>query len=285
MKENEQIMEEPDILDLNDEVLVQAYEGNNYECIDTGVDSNICYIMFSSNGLYYPNTREVFEEEILKKNRYEWKWVIKKSCVPKTAGRIIYVRDIYKEWYTKGINERENTIDKTLDLLKELTRGYKVITVGSSAGGYMAVLAAVKLNAEYCFNFSGQYMISDDLKNPYTNLTGLLKGYDGDVFYFLPIHCENDKREYESVKNIKCVKVFSFNEDKHAATMLTGNMCYIVGKTREEMLILHKRYSGKLLNKFVFLLQTVQLHKVFGIMKKEVQGFVVRRSGKHWMGV
>ena len=57
-------MGEIDILSANDKVLIEAYQGNNYQCYDTGVDSKICYILFSSNGLYYPNTREIFEEEI-----------------------------------------------------------------------------------------------------------------------------------------------------------------------------------------------------------------------------
>lgn len=278
-------MGEIDILDVNDEVLVESYQGNNYQCYDTGADSKICYILFSSNGLYYPNTREVFEEEILKKDRYEWKWVVKNSRIPQMAGRIIYVRDIYKCWYSKGINERENTVEKTLELLKKLTDGYRIITVGSSAGGYMAVLTAIKLKAEYCFNFSGQYIISDKMGNPYFNLTEIVKSYTGEIYYFFPIHCEGDRENYNSIKDNKCVKAFLFDNSKHAETMLTGNMCYIVDRSKEEMFRLVKKYDNKKINKFAFLIQTVPLFKVFSIIWKETQGFLVRMQGKHWMGV
>lgn len=278
-------MAELDILDLNDEVLVQAYQGDNYQCFDTGIDSEVCYILFSSNGLYYPNTREIFEDIVIKKDRYEWKWVVKNSSIPQKAGRIIYVRDIYKEWYVKGINARDNSIDKTLELLKELTEGYQIITVGSSAGGYMAVLAAMKLKADYCFNFSGQYRVAKDIGNPYYDLAEMLNDYRGEIFYFLPIGCEIDKEQYDIVKELGCVKAFLFNESKHAATMLTGNMCYIVDAAKEDMLKLHQKNLGRKINKFLFLLQTVPLYHVFGIMKKEIQGFVARRIGKHWTGI
>lgn len=278
-------MEELDILDLNDDVLVQVYQGDNYQCFDTGVDSDICYIMFSSNGLYYPNTKEVFEETIIQNDRYEWKWVVKNSTIPRKAGRIIYVRDIYKCWYSKGINARENTIDKTLELLEKLTQGYKIVTVGSSAGGYMAVLTAIKLKADYCINFSGQYSIATDIENPYHSLMEMLNDYAGHIFYFFPIGCEEDKRQYDNVKHNKCINSFLFNESKHASTMFAGNMCYILDYTEEEMIGLYEKNCRRKINKYLFLLQTVPLIKVFDVMKREIRGFLVRKSGKHWMGV
>lgn len=276
---------ELDILDLNDEVLVQAYQGNNYQCFDTGINSDICYILFSSNGLYYPNTRETFVETITERDRYEWKWVVKNSHIPQRAGRIIYVRDIYKCWYAKGINVRQDTVDKTLELLKELTKDYRVITIGSSAGGYMAVLTAVELNAMYCFNFSGQYLISDNLGNPYYDLTERMKAYQGEIYYFFPAHCEADRENYDRVKEMKCIKAFLFNTSRHAETMLTGNMCHIVDRTKEEMQLLYRKYEGGEINKFQFLMKTVSLLKVVGIIWKEAQGFFTRLRGKHWVGV
>lgn len=274
-----------DILDLNDRVLVEAYKGNNYQCFDTGVDSDLCYIMFSSNGLYFPNTREIFEQEIQKKDRYEWKWVVRNSHIPQLAARIIYVRDIYKCWYTKGINERDNTIDKTLRRIEELAKGYRIITVGSSAGGYMAVLTAIKLNAEYCFNFSGQYFISDQIGNPYSDLTDMVRNYKGEIYYFFPLHCQGDKENYERVKELQSVNAFQFDNSKHAETMLTGNMCHIVDRSQREMQVLFHKFENRKINKFGFLVRTVPLHKIFGIIWKETKGFLVRLRGKHWTGV
>lgn len=277
--------EEFDIWDSHNEIVLQAYQGDNYQCFDTGVESDICYILFSSNGLYYPNTREVFEEQILKKDRYEWKWVVQNSQIPKCAARIIYVRDIYKEWYSRGINSKINSIEKTLEFLKALTEGYRVITVGSSAGGYMAVLSAIKLNAEYCINFSGQYLIGADLGNPFYNLTDMLDDYKGKIFYFVPARCDNDKEQYRLVEEKKCVKIFFFNESKHASTMLIGNMSYIINMTEEKLLQLHGKYSGEKINKIGFLFSTVPLHKISSILFREIKGFLIRKSGKHWNGV
>ncbi len=274
-----------DIWDSQNEIVLKAYEKDNYQCVYTGVKSNICYIFFSSNGLYYPDTREVFEEQILKNDRYEWKWVVKNSQILRKAAKIIYMRDIYKEWYSKGINKRANTIEKTLKLLGQLTEGYQIITVGSSAGGYMATLAAIKLKAMFCINFSGQYLISDELDNPYYALPDLLREYKGKVFYFVPAHCENDKVQYKLVEDLECIKAFSFNEDKHAATMLTGNMSYIIDKTEEELLQIYEHYISRQINKFEFLFYTVPIYKTVDILRNELRGFLIRRTGRHYNGV
>lgn len=279
-------MKKFDIRDPQNEIIKKAYEGDkNYQVIDNDSRTGICYIFFSSNGLYYPDTNEVFEEQIIKKNRYEWKWVVKNSTVPEIAERIIYVRDVWKQWYSRGINSIEDTVDKTLDLMRRLTEGYRIVTVGSSAGGYMAVLAAVKLNAEYCINFSGQYIISETLGNPYIHLPELLKGYGGQIFYFVPTHCEADQEAYRSVKDCKCICPFLFDDAKHASTMLTGNMSYIIGMNRDLLLNLYSKNQNKEINKFIFLIQTVPPVQVFSIMLHEIKGFIRRKIGKHWNGI
>lgn len=282
---SEALTAEFNICDPENEMLLQAYQKENYQCIDTGVVSDICYIFFSSNGLYYPDTKEVFEEQILQKDRYEWKWVVKNSQILNIAGRIIYVRDIYKRWYTKGINTKTDTIEKTIELLKKLTDGYRVITVGSSAGGYMAVLTATKLKAKFCINFSGQYVISRELCNPYTDISGLLKKYTGSVFYFFPAHCEDDIKQYNFIKNINCVNSFLFNEKKHASTMLTGNMSYIIDKSESELLQLCKVYTQHEISKLDFLFKTVPKSKAVGILEKELKSFFIRKMGKHCNGI
>lgn len=276
---------ELDISDPQNALILQAYEKDNYYYVDTDVDSDICYIFFSSNGLYFPNTEEVFQSQILEKDRYEWKWVARNSKVYNRASRVIFVRDVYKCWYTRGINSCADTIDKTLGLLKELTKGYRVITVGSSAGGYMAVLSAVKLNAEVCFNFSGQYHISEKLGNPYYDLTGLIKEYKGNIFYFVPAHHETDQKEYLSVRDNSCIKLFLFDDDKHAATMLTGNMCFIIDKEEDALLSHYRKYAGKEIGKIEFLFHTVPLRKSLWVIALEVKGFLIRKLGNHWNGI
>ncbi|HAU87813.1 MAG TPA: hypothetical protein DCW90_20700 [Lachnospiraceae bacterium] len=133
----------------------EIYHRDNYEVIDYD-NTNICYVFFSSNGLFFPDTIKEFQEKIVDKNRYEWKRMASSKEIVVKSGRHIFVRDIYKQWYAKGISYLINSVDKMVLLLKQLTEGYDVITVGSSAGGYMAALMAAELSAKACFDFAGQ---------------------------------------------------------------------------------------------------------------------------------
>lgn len=262
---------------LKSEDVWQAYEGDNYQCIDTGTGSDICYIFFSSNGLYYPDEKEVFEREITRKNRFEWKWVVSHSEIPQKAGRIIYVRDVFKDWYSLGINSRQNTIDKTLELLKSMTDGYRIITVGSSAGGYMAALTAARLQAAWCINFSGQYSVKTAVQSEYRDLSRILNDYDGKIFYFVPIRSGQDMEQFELVKNITCIVPFCFTGRKHADTMLTGNISYVIGKDKERLMALYSHYENKDIDKISFLFYTVPLSGIIRIAPKEIKGFMARR--------
>ena len=58
-----------------------------------------------------------------------------------------FVRDVYKQWYLKGVNAEIDSIEKLYEFLKAETEGYQIVTVGSSAGGYAAVLFGYLLNA------------------------------------------------------------------------------------------------------------------------------------------
>lgn len=265
---------------LKPEDVWKAYEGKNYQCIDTGTASDICYIFFSSNGLYFPDEKEVFERVIIGRDRYEWKWVAAQADIPGKAGRIIYVRDVFKDWYSLGISKEVNTLDKTLDLLKILTEGYRVVTVGSSAGGYMAVLAAVKLQADWCINFSGQYKIGTDVRQEYRDLSGMLEEYNGMVFYFVPVYSEQDLEQYKLVKDLACIKVFCFTGRKHADTMLTGNMPYVIGQDKGELLRMYEHYAGRKIDKIGFLFYSVPVTGILQMAPKELKGFIHRRIGK-----
>lgn len=282
---NSQWLEDRGMTGLKPEDIWEAYEGDNYQCVDTGAESDICYIFFSSNGLYYPDEKEVFDREIIHKDRYEWKWMVLHSDIPKKAGRIIYVRDVFKDWYSRGISSKVNTIEKTLDLLRNLTQGYQVITVGSSAGGYMAVLAAVRLQALWCINFSGQYRVHTAVQKEYQDLYRIIKSYSGQIFYFVPIYSKQDLEQYEYIKDITCIRSFFFKGKKHADTMLTGNISYVIGRNKEELFLLYQEYRDKKIGKIRFLFHTVPLSGIVRIVPKEMQGFLQRRFRKYFKNV
>ncbi len=118
-----------------------------------------CVLYFSSNNIYFPNTAEVFENSIIKKNKFEWY-----GTRINKAYKHIFLRDIKKQWYLTGINESVSNPDALLNFLRKETKGYKVITVGSSAGGFAAVLYGQLLKAELIYTFNGQFEINSLLK-------------------------------------------------------------------------------------------------------------------------
>lgn len=269
-----------------------VYNTDNYEVIDYG-NSNLCYIFFSSNGLFFPDTIKEFEEKVIQKNRYEWKYLASDKELIEVSGRHIFVRDIYKQWYIKGINNEINTIDKLIVMLRELTEGYDVVTVGSSAGGYVAALIASKLSAKFCFNFAGQISlwefsktnpfvkdgVNEDNKKKYYDISKIMGESECIYYYFYPLYNDRDVKQFAQIQMYSNVRGFSFSEKNHAAAMLVGNMRYIICKDLESMDLLYKHYKGKTINKIEFLFRTVSTFKAFLILLKEVKRFIDRRLG------
>lgn len=114
-----------------------------------------CAIYFSSNDIYFPNTEDVFRKRIVEKNTFEWYG----TRIAK-ATKHIFVRDVFKQWYIRGINAQCNNIEALAALLKEEAKGMKVVTVGSSAGGYAAIVLGSLLQAEYVLAFNAQLDIN-----------------------------------------------------------------------------------------------------------------------------
>lgn len=130
----------------------KAYNLDNYDVEYTGNDNvkeKVCAIYFSSSSVYFPNDNESLEKSIIQDDYYEWK----KHRI-KRASKHIFVRDVSKNFYVIGINNRLSSIDKLIDMLAKETIGYSIITVGSSGGAYMAALAGALLGAEKCISFS-----------------------------------------------------------------------------------------------------------------------------------
>ena len=175
------------------ELLRREYEKDNYRLIRTGSKTNKAIIFFSGNGLYFPNTEEEFTQKIIVNDRYEWENLASNRLIRKRYELIIFVRDVYKQWYVTGMNANYDNVDKTAEFLRELTRGYDVTTCGASAGGYAAVLFASLLDAERFFTFSGQFSIhhqinaqgapfvynyaSDIIRNKYYDIAGIMLQY------------------------------------------------------------------------------------------------------------
>ena len=220
---------------LSGESFYKAYHKNNYLVEyekNKYSDNQTCAIYFSSSGIYYPNTLEEFEKAFFENDRYEWY-----KTRFRHVSKHIFVRDVAKQFYITGINEQVDSIDKLLDLLKIETKGFSVITMGSSAGGYAAIAAGIALHADFIFSFSGYlnletldrstwpyiYEYQDEYdKKKWYDLRGLLNTYEGDMFYF-----------YSELNEGECMKRNLFQELKNdlwliAMDVIAVNFSYIL---------------------------------------------------------
>jgi hypothetical protein len=245
-----------------------AYEGSaNYKIVDGESDSpDRCFVFFSSNGIYFPNTEAEFHRSIIQNDRYEWE----KLAPPKTEFRkAIFVRDVRKTWYVDGISEDRKTIDSVCELLREETKGFaEVVCIGNSAGGYAATLFGIHLNAEKIFNISGFFEIASQVNEPtnlalqsaqfdpekakWFDLSLLLKKSECAIYFLFPENCELDKAQARIVENIHCVRTFAFDEDSHGACAQNFVYPFLFVKTKIELDRLFNRKKYKCWGRFEF---------------------------------
>lgn len=222
-------------LDDSNVFLNTAYENENYKIMN-GIWGDICLIFCSGNGLYYPNEPETFKDTMVCKDRYEWSHVAAEMFP--YVKRIIFIRDIRKNFYVTGINHKINCIDKLIELLRNQCRGERIITIGNSAGGYIASIIGAKLHAQAVFNFGGQWnlyghgnVVNDyyfldkfsdsEMHNKYYDITQLVSDCDVPIFYFYPQESEQDIRQAAYVNHIRNIYFFIFDSDKHGQGLPT----------------------------------------------------------------
>ncbi|MBJ7879172.1 hypothetical protein [Gelidibacter salicanalis] len=265
---------------ITNKLVHEAYNNlDNYKIIEGDTNSDIIYIYFTSNGLYYPNTEENFKETI-ESDKYEWK-----GNLVKDARKHILLRDVYKQWYVKGINSRINTIENVVDFLLNETRGYKTITLGSSSGGYMAMLVGRKLKSLKIYSFNGQFNIEDQLiglnnrnKNPllvklennssfsnYYNIVPYLKNGTAPIFYFSSTHSQWDTEQGEIAKDINDLYPLFIKSDIHGIAFYKQNLIKVLSASKKE-LVSWSRY--KAYSQFSFSLKVVGLIKTLKILKQ-----------------
>ena len=254
------------VFQTDSEIVLNQYKTNkNYLIVNTTKDSasikkeKYCAIYFSSNNLYYPNDNNAFKKEIITKNKYEWY-----TTRINKAEKHIFIRDIFKQWYLAGINESLNTIEKLVDFLKEETKGYKTITVGSSSGGYASVLFGQLLSAEYCYSFNGQLQLfwqmqnSSPEKDPllftlkkretafkYYNIVNYIKT-PSSILYFNSRKSEEDIAQLEYIKNIN-LNLFSFKTSHHGVPFISSILPKLLNMPVLELLKLKEKNHNPLI--------------------------------------
>ena len=188
------------------------------------VSKKICAIYFSGHSIYYPNTEVALNNNIFIKNRFEWY----RQRVPE-ATKHIFVRDIHKQWYLSGINISLNSPELLLSFLRNETVGYEIVCIGSSAGGYAALLYGSLLNAKVIHAFSPRiYMqsldtTSDESKNPlyfrlknttrkkYFDISQFIISSKAEIYCYYPIYSNLDKLQLNHIYNSR----MEHNENFH----------------------------------------------------------------------
>jgi hypothetical protein len=222
------------------------------------LEDNLCAIYFSSNEIYYPNTNLAFEDAIIKRDKYEWK-----RNKFTQAKKHIFLRDIRKQWYIGGINTELDSVLKLSEFLKKETEGYKVFTIGSSAGGYAAILYGSLLSANRVYAFNSQFNLNviinksnsftdpilfekreDSAFNCYFDLSNYLTSQT-DYYYFQSSFSKIDLEQYNSITTSakQKINIIRFKTSNHGFPFLRINIPYILSFKKSNLkLLANKTY-------------------------------------------
>ena len=254
-----------------------VYETNNNYLIEHSEDgdADTCAIYFSSNNIYYPNSEEIFTKRIVNRNFYEWYH----TRINK-ASKHIFLRDVFKQWYLAGINNTINSPEKLMDFLKQEIKGYTtIVTLGSSAGGYAAILYGSLIGAQTVLAFNPQFEITSLLKRSTESINPLIfrlrnernTYYDivpfindkTEIFYFYSNHSPWDKEQYEYVKPMHNLYRISFQSSHHGIPFLKAALPVVLNTSMKDL----KKWANKSHNPIAFTIKRIGLCKT-------VNGFI-----------
>ena len=279
----------PFVFQTDSEIVQKVYQENpNYliEFSDSG-DQELCTIYFCSNDIYYPNNEGIFRKRIIEGNFFEWFGTrIQKS------NKHIFVRDICKQWYLSGINSEISSPHTLFEFLQKETKGYKVITIGSSAGGYAAILYGCLLKAEHVIAFNPQFELNSLLKNSCEDIdplifrlqdTPLSKYYDLhdlinknpiDIFYFYSNKSPWDIEQFDHVRDITGIHRVSFSTKHHGIPFLKVCLTKVINRDKNVLL----RLSQKVHHPLFFSIKTVGfLNVMWGLVVQIYKAYKKRR--------
>ncbi|NDP28016.1 MAG: hypothetical protein GZ087_11405 [Flavobacterium sp.] len=264
------------------------FESENIMIIDDqDTTSNLCVIYFSSNELYYPNTKSSFTNAILKRDKYEWS----NNRFP-DAKRHIFVRDIQKQWYIEGVSAKMNTPKLVAEHLIKLCKDYIVFTIGSSAGGFAALLFGSIIKAKRVYAFNSQLDLTIIIKNSnafvdpilfkYLQDDSRLKCYkianfmtkDIKYFYFQSANSKMDIDQYNTCSEKNLLKKIEFATSNHGFPFLRHNLLYVLRLSENEL----EEMTRHNLHPFIFSVKIDGFCRAFYLSSKAV----LKRLKKKW---
>ncbi len=262
---------QPFVFQTDSQIVKKVYRENpNYliQYSDDSPNREYCTIYFCSHNIYFPNAENVFIKRIVEGDFYEWYGNrIRKSH------KHIFVRDLFKQWYLTGINSEIDTPQKLLELLQQETKGYKVITMGSSAGGYAAMLYGSLLKADQVLAFNPQFEVksmltrSDENNDPlifrlkdtplaeYYDLRNWVDPKTVDIFYFYSTKSTWDKEQYEHSKDITGIHRIAFSTAHHGIPFLKVCLPKVINLDKKTLF----GFTGKVQHPYFFSVKMVGL--------------------------
>jgi len=279
------------VFQVDSPIVQKVYKTNdNYliEYDDTVKTQEYCAIYFCSNNIYYPNTEEIFRKRIIERNSFEWY-----GTRIKKAWKHIFMRDILKQWYLKGINSRICTPNLLLEFLQRETEGMKIITIGSSAGGYASILYGSQLNAERIIAINPQIEIASLLlppSSPQINpllfrlaSTGVSKYFDlrnvvdvdrGNIYYFHSTKSKWDNKQYSKVCDYANIHHLSFTTSHHGIPFLKVALPKVINMENEELI----KFCGKSNNPYIYTIKMVGVRTTIrGVYNQFRERFLKRK--------
>lgn len=275
------------VFQTDSEIVNQVYqEQDNYLIeYDNKGDKEWCSIYFCSNDIYYPNTETVFRKRILERNYFEWY-----NIRIKKAYKHIFIRDIFKQWYLSGINKDINSPQKLIAFLKKETNNYNVITIGSSAGGYAAILYGSIIHAKYTLAFNPQFELNSLLKRTSETVNPLLfrikderKCYfditkyitpQTQIYYFYSNASNWDIEQNNHIKNIPNIHKIIFQTKHHGIPFLKVALPNVLNSTPTKLTM----FSKTLHTPIIFTIQMVGIKKtLIGLYKQIKQAYEKRK--------
>lgn len=222
----------------------------NYTIECTNNSKDCVAIYFTSHNLFFPHNAESFQKSVIEKDHFEWK----NSRVTR-AGKHIFLRDVYKQWYASGINADINTADKLAEWLMQQTAGYKeVVCLGSSGGGYAATLIGTLIHADIILNFNGQWSFYDQIEKDGTVISPLIKEmienshegqkyfsiankqYDNEnVYYFVSCQSQWDNEQLQLIKDFQSTHIIRFATAHHGIPFLKSTLPCIINMKTEKL--------------------------------------------------
>lgn len=252
----------------------------NYKVIDNPAaeEPDLCAVFFSSVGLFSEKNFAVR----LDGDYYEFH----RNPV-KRAGRNIYIRDVRLAFYLDGINSEINSTDKLFVLLKELTKGYRVITIGISAGGYMAMLAGSVLGAEYAISESGTVNLdfmqhhfnkfpwsqkwSADSDSPYWKIVPHLQRNPITIYEFEAFQNPADRENAALLAEVPTVKFFNIGCDSHGTVLDSPAIGAFINLRPAQIENLYRHCNGRIVSRAEFNRQVLSLWQLMKFYGKKLR--------------